>query len=459
MNISQEKQEDLVLKVSIDVVPEDYSTQVNQALKDLRKRVNMPGFRPGKVPPGLVNKMYASSVRADEVGKLVSEKLFEFLRDNQIDYLGEPIPEIQDAMDFARESEYSFAYSVGLMPEANVEVPQKHNLQRLVIEVAETQIDEELKNLRKQYGKTESPEVAEQGDMVSGQMSYHEDIEDPETFKTVKGLFIPTDRLQKEEDKELFVGLNKGDEFSFNPHTLFEDKKAASIYLATDEDALDSLPNEVLFEVVHITRMTDAELTQEFYDKVFGEGEVSNEQEARLRLSDYLKSTIQPRLDGKLLGELREAVIDANPVPLPESFLKRWLALKEQNRSENKEQDFLSLAEDMFQNDQRYIRWQVLRAKVEKDNNIEVSQEELNQEAETTVRRRLRDMGYPLPEEQMQAVVARFKTDREEMERIYTNMVEFKVLQHLKDQMSIPEQNLPWEEAEKEIQQAETPLA
>lgn len=459
MNISQEKQEDLVLKVSIDVVPEDYSPQVNQALKDLRKRVNMPGFRPGKVPPGLVNKMYATSVRADEVGKLVTEKLFEFLRENKIDYLGEPIPETQDAMDFAKESQFSFAYSIGLMPETSVEVPKKHDLKRLVVEVAETQIDEELKNLRKQYGKTESPEASQQGDMVSGEMHYHEDINDPETFKTVKGLFIPTDRIQKEEDKALFVGLNRDDEFTFNPHTLFEDKKAASIYLATDEEALENLPNEVLFKVVHITRMTDAELTQEFYDKVFGEGEVTNEEEARQRLNDYLKSSIQPRLDGKLLGELREAIIDNNPVPLPEAFLKRWLALKEQNRNENKEQDFLSLAEDMFQNDERYIRWQVIRAKVEKDNHIEVSQEELNQEAETTVRRRLRDMGYPLPEEQMQAVVARFKTDREEMERIYSNMVEFKVLEHLKNQMSISEESVPWEEAEKQIQQAEPPQA
>jgi trigger factor len=229
--------------------------------------------------------------------------------------------------------------------------------------------------------------------------------------------------------------------------------------LATDEEAIEQLPNEVLFKVIHITRMTDAELTQEFYDKVFGEGEVTNEEEARQRLNDYLKSTIQPRLDGKLLGELREAIIDANPVPLPDSFLKRWLALKAENQSENKAQDFLSIAEDMFQNDERYIRWQVLRARVEKDHNIEISQEELTQEAETTVRRRLRDMGYPLPEEQMQAVVDRFKNDREEMERIYTNMVEFKVLQHLKDQMSIPEQHLPWEEAQKEIQKAEAPGA
>lgn len=432
MNISQERIDELNLLIHVEIAPEDYAAELEKGLKTMQARANVPGFRTGKAPMGMIRKMYANSMRSDEVFKKLNDELYGFLEREKIRFLGEPLPsELHpDANDWTQDGEFKFTFDLGLMPAAEVQIPAKNDLKAYKITVSDAEVEKEIERLRKGQPSFQEREEVGEEDSVFGSFTYQpEGAEEP----THPNCFLPMPKVQSAEAKQALLNKKPGDVVSLPTQGLFADAKTNSIYLNVPEEGLAALAETVEFTITSISRMAPAELNQGFYDSVFGEGQVSDEEQMRNRIRESVQGNVQTMANQDLLTNLREWLIDSNPMDLPEAFLLRWL------HAGQKKDKSIEEIQESFQKDRRYIVWEVLRTKLLGQHEVKVEGPELMEGVRSTVVNRLVRAGYQFNETQLNDVVARFMQDKEEVRRIHENLLEFKVLEAVRLGLNIAE--------------------
>lgn len=432
MNITQERVDELNILIHVEIAPEDYAAELEKGLKTMQVRANVPGFRAGKAPMGMIRKMYANSMRSDEVFKKLNAELYAFIEREKIRFLGEPLPSEShpDVNDWTADGLFRFAFELGLMPAAEVQIPANNDLKAYQITVSDAEVEKEIERLRKGQPTFQEREEVGDEDSVFGSFSYQpEGAEEP----THPNCFLPMPKLQSAEAKQALLGKKPGDVVSLPTQGLFADAKTNSIYLNVPEEGLAALAETVEFTITSISRMAPAELNQGFYDSVFGEGQVSDEEQMRERIRQSLQGNLQSSANQELLTGLREWLIDSNPMELPEAFLMRWL------HAGQKKDKSLEEIQESFQKDRRYIVWEVLRTKLLGQHAVTVEAPELMAECRSVVINRLMRAGYQFNETQLEDVVARFMKDKDEVLGIHENLLEFKVLEAVREGMNIAE--------------------
>lgn len=437
MNVTLERKDDLNALISIEVTPSDYQEALDKQLKDYRKKAKIPGFRPGQVPMGMVKKMVGKSLLYEEVNKLTSNTLYEYLQENKIDILGQPMSseDKESKLDFDEYGDFVFHFDLGLAPKFEISMSEKDKLNRYDIQLDEKEVDTEIKNIRRSNGTLESVEKVEtENDSVVALMTEV----DKKGEHVDGGVFeqevtVLPEIVKDKKTKKQLLELSKGDEITVNMSKLFNDNEMVIRQsLNVEEDKVKDLSKTFKFKVQEIRQVTPAELNQELFDKIFGQGVVSSEAEFKSKIEENLDLYYKSEAEKQLEAELNQMLQEKHMINLPDNFLKRWL---KETKSEVYNDENI---DEKYQEESLILRKQLIREKIADEAKIEVTGEDLNETSFAYTAQLLRQYGIPNPDPQMvQSFEEKNREDKSYMLRIRDVVVEKKVLDHLKTLVTI----------------------
>ncbi|GAB3202358.1 trigger factor [Pontibacter aydingkolensis] len=434
MNITLNQTDSTNAQLKVVLEEADYAPKVDQQVKEFSKKAQIKGFRPGKVPAGLVKKMYGKSILVEEINKLLQAEISKYIKDNDVKLLGEPLPEPNHSdIDWDNQKQFEFNYSVGLLPDFNL--PLDKSVEGYAIEVDKKTIDEAYENLKRQFGKTVNPETSEEGDFISGELKQ---VDGEFQSKTL----IPTTRVV--EGKDQFVGVKEGDVIKFDIRKAFGDDNAALAHVTgLSKEVVADLNGEFEFTVDKINRTEAAELNQELFDKLFGKDEVKTEEEFDAKIRETIKENYEREADNLLYRNIIDTLVDNVNVELPTEFFKRWIQVTNEGKL---------TAEQIEENFDKYVRelkWSMIKNKVVEENELKVSNEEV---VNATKEKMLAQFNMPeIPEELMESMNNYANQYlQQDNGRNYINEYEQllaeKVLAKLKEQLTVAEKTVTAED-------------
>jgi trigger factor len=448
MNISQEKIDNLNAVVKININPEDYQPRVEKAIKEHAKKAKIPGFRPGMVPSSHIKRMYGKSILVDEINNMLSDTLNKYLEDEKLEVLGQPLPKRADDekeynWDFA--DNFEFNYEVGLAPEFSIDFSSNDKLTQYVIKADEATLAERIKNIRRGYGKMTNPDVSADGDVLYGelvQLSPDGSVFEDGISNTAS---VRLDQIKDEAIKASLIGLKKGDEVTLDIQKAF-DNDAAKVagLLKIDEETAADLKSDFRLTVKNVNRLEEGDLNQEFFDKLFGEGSVTNEEEFRAKITEELETMMQQDSERKLQDEIYQYGLNKVQFDLPDDFLKRWLkATNEKLTAE----ELAGGYNDFAQN----LKWTLIENKIIKDNNIEIKYEDVFQLAKARLGQQFTMYGQPIDEEQLGQYAVQYLQNKENANKIFEDVKALTVFGYVKSVVTLEPKEISYTDFTKEF--------
>jgi trigger factor len=434
MNISQEKIDSLNAVVTINIKPEDYQPRVDKAIKDHAKKAKIPGFRPGMVPPAHIKKMYGKSILVDEVNNLLSDTLNNYINEQQLEVLGQPLPKMDDDKqynwDFA--DDFEFNYELGLAPAFEVDFSSKDKVTQYVIKADKETLESRIKNIRKSYGKMTNPDVSADGDVLYAelvQLSPDGSVFDGGVTNTTS---VRLDQVQDEKIKKSLIGLKKDDEVTLDIQKAYNnDATRIAAILKVDDETAAELKSNFRLTVKNVNRLEESDLNQEFFDKLFGEGTVTTEEEFRTKITEEVEAMFAQDADRKLQNDLYKLAIEKATFQLPDEFLKRWLKTTNEKLTE---EELTGGYDDFAKN----LKWTLLENKIIKDNKIEIKYEEVFAAAKQRLDAQFRMYSpQPLSEEQLGQYAVQYLQNRDEANKIFEEVKALKALDYLKSVVTL----------------------
>ena len=408
-------QNNATLTVHIEKV--DYAEKVDKTLRDFRKKANIPGFRPGMVPVGLVKKMYGKAVLAEEINKLVSDNLFNFIRENHVDILGEPLPNETDQkpFDFETQEEFEFIFDLGLAPQFEVQLTNKDKVKFYNITVSDEMIENQVKSYVGRYGKYIQEEVVEEKDMIKGELLEMADGKVNESGIKVKDATLTASYMKDEEQKALFIGAKKGDVIVFNPAKAFENETEISSLLKVSKEAAKTIDTDFQIKIESITRYHESEINQELFDKVYGEGTVATEEEFRAKIKENIQENLVSDSEYKFGIDAQEMLLEKfTDLTFPDVFLKRWVLSSNENLSaETLEVEFPKMIKD--------LKWQLIKSKLGKAFEVKVEPADVEEYAKKIAKAQFAQYGMIGMDDE---ILANYAKDMMKKEDTLKNMVE-----------------------------------
>ena len=438
MNITKQNSDALNAVVKIEIVAEDYQEKVSGLLEDYRKKADIPGFRKGHVPMGMIKKQYGKSIMIDEVNKLIQTSLNKYLTDEKLEILGNPIPKMQE--DFNWEAEvFSFEFELGLAPQFDVNLNAKKEVTQYNIIATEELIDKEVENIQARYG-TESPtEVATATSNVTGTfVSQEKEIDKKATFslKDVKGKI----NLKK------FVGAKSGAVIELKTKGLFTNEYQLESVLGIPQEEVVGLDINVTFTLEATTETVLAELDQELFNKLFPDGSVTTVTEVRAKIKEDAEKQFSQQGDQQLLNAVTEYLVENTKFDLPADFLKKWLATAGEKQLTTEE------AAAEYAKSEKALRYQLIEGKIMKDNDIKLDYAELVNYAKGFIRTQMAQFGNMNPEEkELDDIATRILSNQEEAQKLQAQLMSQKLLTFFKENMSFKSKELSYEKFVKEV--------
>lgn len=374
MNITQEKVDELNAVVRIEFKPEDYQPKIDEQLREYARKAQMPGFRPGKVPFGMVRKMYGRSVLVDQLNKLTSDTLFNYIRESQIDLLGNPLPkpENDNALDLDNPGDIKLAFEVGLAPSFNLDISSNHSFNLYQMKADDKYIDEIIDDYRGRLGEqVDADSFSEEKDMLHGDLTELNEDGSEKEGGISKHVHLSFPDFKAGNGKEIFEGMKAGDEVTVNLHEAISNPAVIAAILGIKREETAGLSNAFRFKAESVKRTVPAEINQEFFDKLLGEGAISSEEELRERVASDAAARYRKDSENRLFNEVVEHLVNNTSFELPNEFLKRWLV--SQNEGKVAPEDI----ETNYANYSKGIRWQLIEQKILRENNIAVSSEQV----------------------------------------------------------------------------------
>jgi trigger factor len=439
MNISQEKIDNLNAIVTINIKPEDYQPRVDKAIRDHAKKAKIPGFRPGMVPPSHIKKMYGKSILVDEVNNLLSDTLNNYINEQQLEVLGQPLPKMDDSKqynwDFA--DDFEFNYEVGLAPAFDIDFSSKDKVTQYVIKPDAETLESRISNIRKSYGKMTNPDVSADGDVLYAelvQLSPDGSVFEGGISNTTS---VRLDQVQDEKIKKSLIGLKKDDEVVLDIQKAYKNDAARiAAILKIDEDTAAEVKSNFRLTVKNVNRLEESDLNQQFFDKLFGEGKVTTEEEFRAEITKEIEAMFAQDSERKLQNDLYKLSVEKAKFELPDEFLKRWLKATNEKLTD---EELVGGYNDFAQN----LKWTLIENKVIKDNKIEIKYEEVFQAAKMRLDAQFRMYSpQPLSEEQLAQYTVQFLQNKEQANKIFEEVKALKVLDHLKSVVTLEQKEI-----------------
>lgn len=436
MNVSLQNIDKVSALLTVKLEKADYQERVDKALKHFRQKAQMPGFRPGMVPMGLVKKMYGKSVLAEEVNKLLSETVYKYIQDNKVNILGEPLPneEKQPAIDFDTMEEFEFLFDIALAPEFKVEVSKDDKVDYYDIEVTDEMVNNQVKAYTQRNGKYEQVETYAENDLLKGLLAeLDEEGNTKEGGIQVEGAVMMPAYMKNDEQKAIFANAKVNDVLVFNPHTAWDGNPAelASL-LKIDKEAAAEMKSNFSYQVEEITRFVEGELNQDIFDQVFGEGNVKTEEEFRAKVKEVIANQFVADSDYKFLIDLRKVLTDKiGKLEFPDALLKRIMRLNNPDKDEK-------FVEDNYDKSIEELTWHLIKEQLVKANDIKVEQKDITDMAKEATRAQFAQYGMlSVPDEILENYSKEMLKKKESVEGLVNRVVETKLTTALKPQVTL----------------------
>jgi len=446
MNIIRENINELNAVLKVEIVKTDYSDKVENVLKDYRKKANIKGFRPGMVPIDLIRKMYGKAVRIDEINKIVSENIHKYLTDEKIKILGDPLPkpDEQDIINFDTQDNFTFSFELGLAPVVDLKISKNNKVNSFDIIIDEKMKTDYVGNYTRRFGEFRKTDVTVEKDILKGKIeAVDEKGESVENGIVAENSTLAVDIIKDDEIKKAFIGRNENDTVVFDVRKAFPNDNEIAGLLQKKKEEIEGLEGSFRFTIAEISRFYPAELGTELYNRIYGEGVVNSEEEFMKKIEEEISSSLKKESEFKMKQDLRKLLIEKTDLPLPEEFLKKWLLrVNEKTTAEQIEKEFES-----FRND---LKWQIIKNKVAKDNEIKITEEELLKEAETVTRYQFQQYGlFYATDEQISNYAKETLKREDDAKRIADKILEDKVLDNLKELVKLEDKKVTVEEFNK----------
>lgn len=380
MDITLEKKNPTEASIKITLTEADYQPKVREKLKEYSKKAQIKGFRPGKVPPALIQKMYGKSIMIDEINHILSHAVNDYIRDNKIKILGDPLPNTENAdkIDWENQKDFEFQYEIGLVDDFKYALEGK-KLIRYNIKVDDKSVEDTIADLQKQYGKMTNPEKSEDGDFLYGQV-----VQNGGEFNDK--VSIPLNLIEKKERKS-FIGLSKGDKVIFDVKKTFKDAATIADALNIDGAAAEALEGEFELEVINVNRQEAAELDQEFFDKIFGPEVVKSEEEFRNKVKETISENYKRETEIYFDRTIQDALLESTEITLPDEFLKRWLLTTNEGKVT---EDDIAKEYDLYAKE---MKWTLIQNKIGEDHEIKVENSDIEEKAKQLISDQLGSSG------------------------------------------------------------------
>jgi len=448
MNITLNKVDSVNATLTIDVAKEDYATEVEKKIKDLRRNAVFPGFRKGMVPLSRIQQMYGKSVLIEEVNKLVIDKLYDYIKEEKLNVLGKPLPSDgeQKPLDFDNQEDYSFTFDLGLAPDINVKLSKKDKLPYYSIEVTDDMIDKQINNYKANYGTYEEVEEVEGKDMVKGTLTELDENGEPKTDGIRNENSVLMSYYMKDEgEKAKFEKAKLNTTIIFNPYKAYEGNTAElSSFLKIKKEEVNNYTGDFSLEIKEITRYKEADMNQELFDKVFEPGTVATEEDFREKTKEMIARQLAPESDYKLLIDARKYLEDkAGKLEIPEAFLKRWLlASSSQRTPESLEEGFPKTMED--------LKFHLIKEQIVKDYEIKVEEADIREAAKEATRAQFAQYGMSnIPDHLLDNYVQEMLKKEESVQNLIDKSVEKKLIDVLKEKLTLEPKPITVEEFQK----------
>ncbi|MDG5799572.1 trigger factor [Marinilabiliaceae bacterium ANBcel2] len=452
MNISRENIDELNAVIKISVEKEDYEKRVADVLKSYQKKANMPGFRPGKVPAGLIKKMYGNAVLVDEINKIVSENLSSYLSENDLNVLGEPLPnESQEPVDFDSQENFEFSFDIALSPDVEVKLTKREKLPFYKIEITDEMIDGHIKTLTSRFGKSEVVEQAGEESMIKGDIvEVDTDGNEVEGGIRAEDSVISTTVIKDDSEKEKIAGKKSGDSVIFDLRKAFPNDTEISYILKITKEQAAEVNGIYKFTIKEITEYQDPELNQELFDQLFGPGNVTSEDEMKVKVKEDLEKTFEMESEYRFATDAREKLLKKMDIPLPEEFLKRWVRVNNKNKEKEEEKVSEEQIENEFPSMLDDLRWQLIKNYIAKANDIKVEEADLKEFAKKSAKVQFMQYGLTnLPDEHLENYANEMLKNQDQARRMAEGVINEKVTEFIKDSIKVEEKEVSREEFNK----------
>jgi len=385
MNITRENIDTLNAVVKVDITKADYSDKVAKILADYRKTANIPGFRKGHVPMGMVKKQYGKAVLVDEVNKLLQDALNKYLTEEKLDVLGNPLPKAQDDLNWDAD-DFSFEFELGLAPEFDVTLKGKKAIVQYNIVADDKMIDDQIVNIQKQYGKIISKSEVAQDDEITGTFANEEKAIDNSTTITL-------DKFKGKATAKKFIGAKVGDVITLKTKGMFADDHDLMNVLKVSHDDAHGLEIEVTFTVSEINTRELADLDQDLFDKLFGKDKVTSVTELKEKIKEDAEKQFVQQSDQKLLNDVTEYLVENTKFDLPAEFLQKWM------QTAGEEEIDAAQAKEEYEKSEKSMRYQLIEGKIITDNKLQINFDDLKAYAQEMIKGQMAQFGQMNPSE------------------------------------------------------------
>lgn len=438
MNITKEQIDALNAVVKVAITKEDYQDKVQAILNDYRKQANIPGFRKGHVPMGLIKKQYGKAVLVDEVNKLIQDNLNKYLTEEKLDVLGNPLPKQQDDFNWDAEN-LDFEFELGLAPEFEAPIKTKKAITQYKIVADKKMIDEQVERIGKQYGKLISKTEVSKKDEVTGVFANEEEEINNKTT-------IELSNVKAKKALDALVGKKVGDVITLKTKGLFKEDYQLSSALGLAADKSADLNTEVTFTIEEINEREPAEMNQELFDKLFGEEKITSEKELREKIKKDTEKQFEQQADQKLLNDITENFIENVKFDLPTEFLKKWIQMTGEKPLTEEE------AAAEFEKSEKGLRYQLIEGKIIQENNLQVEFDELKEFAKGFIKSQMAQYGQLNPaEEELDNIAGRIMSNQDEVKRLSEQLMSQKLLTLYKEKANLKVKELSYDDFIKEV--------
>ena len=437
--------------LTVTVEKEDYNEKVEKTLKDYRKRANVPGFRPGMAPMGMIKKQYGMPVKMDEINRVLGEKLMEYIRENKIQMLGEPLPnEKQVEQDLAGDGPFTFVFDIAVAPEFKAELTEKDKIDFYTIKVDDKLIDDQVQMYASQGGEFVKAEVFSGNDTLTGDLRELDDKGNTKEggITTDSSMIMPA-YIKDEAQRKLFDGAKAGDIITFNPKKAYPDNDAeVAAMLKVDKEQVKDLTADFSYQITEVRHFQPAEVNQALFDRVFGEGTCKDEKEFRQKISDMISAQLTQNSDYKFLMDVRAYLEKkVGDLQFPEALLKRVML----NNNKDKGADYV---EKNFEGSIRELKWHLIKEQIVAATGIKVEDDDLKVVAKEAIRAQFAQYGMQnVPDDVLENYAAEQLKKRENLDNFVDRAVDMKLTETLKKVVKLNEKSVSLADFNKMMQE------
>ena len=436
MDIKKKDVDELNAVVTVEIKKDDYQSNVDKVLNNYKKTANIPGFRKGHIPMGMVKKQYGQAVLIEEVNKILQEGLHKFLNDEKLDVLGNPLPKNETEINWNSE-DFTFEFDLGLAPKFEIDVKKKAVTNYKVVADKEM-LENQVKTIRKQYGKLTSQDVVAKGVEITGTFTNEDAAIDKSTT-------IELEVLKGKSQTKALMGAKVGDVVTLKTKGMFAEEVDNQKFLGVDPVASKGLDVEVAFKVEEVNTREMADLDQELFDKLFGKDVVSSENELKEKIKQDAEQQFMQQSDQKLLNDVVESLIENTKFDLPKDFLERWIQVSSEKPMTAEE------AKVEFERSEKGLRYQLIEGKLRAEHKLQVTFEELKAYSREMIKGQMAQFGQMDPsDEELDSIAARIMSNQDEVKRLSEQLNTNKLLQFFKENAKLKTKEVSYDKFIKE---------